>query len=326
MPVEVESNSRLHFGFVNLSDAHSRLFGSVGVCIDTPSLSVTVSRSDRVESNSEVARKYARLAVDELDVPGARVVVDESVPRHRGLGSGTQFALAVYAGVAELYRRQYDVRDVSPSLGRGMRNAIGVHAFRDGGLIVDAGQPTSDLLPDDPETGEWTVPPVVVREELPERCRFVLVVPRGETGRHGVSESESMRSVLEESDAELSDRVAGIVLRELLPSVHDGDIARFGSAVERIDRLNGQWFARQQGGVRNDVAEALAETLSDADPVAGVGQSSWGPTLYVVTTESESDATVAAVERALAAHDVSADVHVARPQNRGATVRREPAL
>ena len=122
---QVTTGARLHFGFQNLSLAHERLYGGVGVALDEPRVRVTATPAERVRCEDPAARRYAEQATDLLAVPGADVTVVESLPRHVGLGSGTQLALAVLAAVARAYDRALDVRDRAPDLDRGGRSGIG---------------------------------------------------------------------------------------------------------------------------------------------------------------------------------------------------------
>ena len=115
MATRVGTGARLHFGFLNLSLAHERLYGGLGVALDAPRTVLRVERADGIDAPDEVTAGYARRAVELLDVPGASVDVESAVPRHAGLGSGTQLALAVYAGVAGAYGLTPDHREAAPA-------------------------------------------------------------------------------------------------------------------------------------------------------------------------------------------------------------------
>ncbi len=67
----------------------------------------------------------------------------------------------------------------------------------------------------------------------------------------------------------------------LLPAVADRDLDTFGASLVELQSLVGDWFAPAQGGGRFSCPEvdALAGHLRDLG-LRGVGQSSWGPTLY----------------------------------------------
>jgi beta-ribofuranosylaminobenzene 5'-phosphate synthase len=318
--VRVSAGARLHFGFCNLSLAHERLYGSVGVALERPRVIVEAEPSTTVGCDDPLAREYAREAVDLLDLPGATVSVEQSLPRHVGLGSGTQLALAVLNAVAAAHDRPVDVRRLAPDLGRGGRSGVGVAAFESGGFVLDAGHPTARFTTDRPSAGEWTVPAVAARHEVPEDWRFVLVLPDADPGRSEAAEDESMRSVIERADPDTSDRIAGVVARRLLPAAATGAVERFGAAAAEIGRLNGAWYADEQGGVYRPPVGELVAALADDSAVYGAGQSSWGPAVYGVTDADTASEAAIAGRDALAAADLDGDVLVVRGRNRGADV------
>ncbi|UPV74987.1 GHMP kinase [Halorussus limi] len=316
----VAAGARLHFGFQNLSLAHERIYGSLGVALDSPAVEVTAERAEAVRCSHDDADAYVRRAVELLGVPGANVTVERTLPRHVGLGSGTQLALAVLAAVASAHGREPRVRERAPKLGRGGRSGIGVATFESGGFVLDSGHPTERFTADRPERGAWSVPSVAASHEVPDDWRFVVVLPDAEPGRNGDDEDASMRSVVERADPQLADEIAAVVTRRVLPAVAEDDPEAFGAAVAEVGRLNGAWYADEQGGVyRPPVGELVAE-LSGSPAVAGAGQSSWGPAVYAVTTERRAAAAREAAREALSAAGVGGEVLVAEPRNRGADI------
>ncbi|KAB1193753.1 GHMP kinase [Haloferax sp. MBLA0076] len=318
--VRVSAGARIHFGFLNLSLARDRLYGGLGVGLDEPSVVVSAEPATDIQCHHPTAHEYAERAVDLLGVPGAHVVVERTLPRHAGLGSGTQLALAVLQAVATTTETDVSVRHLAPDMGRGGRSGVGVASFERGGAIIDAGHPTARFTTDRPEDGSWTVPAVAARHSVPDDWRFLLVVPDVEPGRNGTAEEASMRSVVERADPATSDRIAGIVTRRLLPALADGSAERFGDAVESIGRLNGTWYADEQGGVYRPPVGALVSSLSESPAVYGSGQSSWGPTVYGVTDASRVDEAIEAGRVALDAAGIDGTVTVARGRNHGANV------
>jgi len=331
--------ARLHFGFCNLSLSHERLYGALGVGLTEPrvvvdaepdsAVGVTVEASTAAESSEsaravrEEVREYATAATDLLGVDGARVTVRESLPRHAGLGSGTRLAAATLAAVATAHSESVRVRERAPALGRGGRSGVGIATFESGGFVLDAGHPTARFTTDRPADGEWTVPPVAARHAVPDDWRFLLVDPDADPGRSGVAEDDAMRTAVERADPGIADRIGGIVTQQVLPSIATGNAEAFGAAVAEIGRLNGAWYADEQGGVyRPPVGEVVA-SLSGDSAVFGAGQSSWGPTVYGVTDADHADAAAAAGERALDAAGVGGSVSVVRAANESARIATE---
>jgi len=322
MTVRVTAGARLHFGFANLSLVHERLYGALGVGVDAPRTVVEARADDDLRCPSPDARPHVETALDLLDVAGASVEVVAAPTRHVGLGSGTQLALAVLSAVAHAHDRPARVRERAPALGRGGRSGVGVAAFEAGGFVLDAGHPTERFTTDRPARGSWRVPAVAARHELPADWRFVLVQPDARPGRNGDAEEESMRATIERAEPGIGDEVSGIVLRRVLPAVSNGDVEAFGAAVEAVGRLNGAWYADEQGGVYRPPIGAIVETLGDSPAVAGAGQSSWGPAVYGVTDGAHADEAVETAHVALDEAGVDGDVSVVAPLNQGARVER----
>lgn len=319
MNVTVAAGGRLHFGFRNLSLARERLYGAVGIGLAEPRVRVRAAPAATLECADPTARAYAETALDLLELPGATVTVEEPLPRHVGLGSGTQLACAVLTAVARAHRRESRVRERAPTLGRGGRSGIGVATFCGGGAIADVGHPASAHTPEPPANGEWETPPVDWRESVPDPLRFLLVLPDVPAGRDGDAEDRSIRRVVERADPRTADRVEAAVGR-LRAGLRTGDPERVGSAVDAIDRLNGRWYADVQGGCHRDPVGTVVDSLAGAEAVDGAGQSSWGPAVYGVTDVDRAAAARAAGQRALDAAGVAGTVRVVRAADRGADV------
>lgn len=323
MAVRVTTTGRLHFGFQNLSLAHERLYGSLGLAVETPRLILDCERAEEIHAEHPDTERYARRAVGILDVPGARVSVREPLARHIGLGSGTQFALAVLSGIARAYGRDPRVRERAPELGRGGRSGVGIATFQTGGFVLDAGHPATRFTAERPRDGTWTVPPVIARHPIPESWRFLLVVPDAEPGKHGDEEDSDMRAVVERASPGIADEITTICARRVLPAIVEADLRTFGTGVAEIGRLNGAWYADAQGGVYRPPVGEIVRELESARAIEGAGQSSWGPVVYGVTDRERTEAAREAGERALARAGVEGTVRVVGGRNSGAEIGRK---
>jgi len=342
MCVRVDVGGRLHVGFQNLSLAHERLYGGVGIALDSPRVLLEAEPADRVAVTAECAgtaavaagpadqpacdvdlvETYAERSCALFGVDGVAIDVVETLPRHVGLGSGTQTALATLAAVGRAHGRLPDVRALAPSLNRGGRSGVGVGTFESGGFVVDAGHPTERFTTAPPAAGEWSVPAITARHDIPQAWRFLVVLPDAEAGRSGEGEDESMRSVVETADPSVADSLAALLTRRLLPAIAEGRLEAFGDAVGEFGRLNGAWYADEQGGVYRPPAGRLIDELADSHAVRGVGQSSWGPAVYGITDASLADEAHTAAEDALAATGVDGEVRTVTPRNGGARITR----
>lgn len=270
--VTVEAPARLHFGLLDLRGHRGRRFGGIGAAVPEPSVVLEATPDTRVTAEGadagralEFARRY--LAAQHIEA-GAHLRVIRAIPPHAGLGSGTQLALSVARALAELYQRPADPVALAQAVGRGKRSAIGTWTFALGGFVLEGGR----------RPGADQVAPLLSRLSMPARWRAVIVIPDDRPGLSGPAEAEAFRQLPPPAEAEV-ERVAHLVLMQLLPALADADLTAFGAALSEVQRITGAWFAAAQGGAFAQAAAAMIERLG-AFGAAGVGQSSWGPTVY----------------------------------------------
>jgi beta-RFAP synthase len=274
----VETTARLHFGLLDLRGALGRHFGGVGAAAPAPGLLVSARRAAALEvtgDDAARAEEFARrflthsgLAGDHAR-SGARIHVHRTLPAHAGLGSGTQLALAVGRALAELHDIPMDASTLARAVGRARRSAVGTWTFAGGGLVVEGGRRSA---------GEC-VAPLLARLPFPLAWRCVVAVPHADAAINGGAEEAAFAQLPPppERDAE---RIAHLVLMALLPALAEADLATFGSALTAIQAINGRWFAPVQGGTfAPGPSEQLIHKMTEWG-AAGVGQSSWGPTVY----------------------------------------------
>jgi beta-RFAP synthase len=309
--VRVIAPARLHLGFLDLEGSLGRRFGSLGLAIDGLStrVSIATAAATQVVGVGELDRASALLGTlaDAWRLPPLRVAVEDAIPAHAGLGSGTQLALALGVGLARLSGRREGARDVARLLGRGGRSGIGIGAFEQGGFLLDGGG-----------AGDGKPPPVTARLPFPEAWRVLLILDESRTGLHGATENGAFQA-LPPFPAELAGLLCRLVLLRLLPGLALTDPAAVGSAVGEIQRRVGDHFAPAQGARFTSPAVSEALAWLEAQGIEGVGQSSWGPTGFALL---ESEARAAALREEAERRFGRAGLRflVARGRNRGAEV------
>lgn len=284
--VFVEAAARLHFGVLDLRGSLGRRFGGLGAAIPSPSLLLEASPAAEVTvagPDAERAAEFARRFLEHHGVGGgARLTVHRSIPPHSGLGSGTQLGLSVARALAELYRLPTAAPSLALAVSRGRRSAIGTWSFAYGGFIVEGGH----------RPQERTVAPLLGRYEVPESWRYVVAVPPGEPGLSGEAESTAFERLPAPPERD-PERVAHLVLMQLLPCLVEGDLPGFGAALTAIQRLTGAWFAPSQGGIfAPGLGPGLIARMTEWG-AAGVGQSSWGPAVYGLVEGADRSRTLA---------------------------------
>lgn len=304
----VQTPSRLHFGLLNIgaegspegwfsgAASASRRFGGVGMMVERPGLRVRVQASSSwlasgplAERALAFAHRFAegvRHAQGTRDLPPRQFVIEWAAPEHAGLGTGTQLGLAVARALAVSWGIDWDVRTLARLVGRGARSALGAHGFAHGGLLVESGKHSTD-----------TLAPLVVRLPFPEAWRLVLVVPTENdktAGLHGSREVEAFAQLAAAPAATgRTDALCRLVLLELLPSLVEGDVDAFGEALYDFNARVGEAFASVQGGTYASPRIAELVAFVRGQGVRGVGQSSWGPTVFAVVSDEDHAAHLA---------------------------------
>jgi beta-ribofuranosylaminobenzene 5'-phosphate synthase len=289
--VTVEVPARLHLGFLDLNGGLGRRFGSIGLAIGGLKTSITIGAASHMRvtgPESERVRGHLETMQRILDIDGAYDArIDEVIPPHVGLGSGTQIALAVAAGVRRLHGLPLDMRGDAIRLGRGARSGAGIGLFDRGGLVVDGGR--------GPAT---SAAPIISRMPFPEQWRVLVVLDPRRQGVHGGDEREVFSRLAPSSEADAA-HLCRLVLMKALPALAECDIASFGSAIKDMQVRLGDYFAPVQGGSRFSspaVAEALA--VLESEGAFGIGQSSWGPTGFAFApSPEEADRLLASARR-----------------------------
>lgn len=284
--VIVEAASRLHFGLLAPCAMASRQFGGVGAMVQPPALRV------RIEPATDGARAFsamgplaerAQQAIERVRAAGWPAEVEPptveivTAPRpHTGLGTGTQLGLSVVAGLRAYARLpELSPAELARLAGRGERSAIGVHGFFAGGLLVDAGKRDATSLA-----------PLVARMALPSEWRFVLITPEHEQGLSGAEERAAFQQLVEAPAASV-DRLCRLVLLGILPAVVERDFRALSERLYEFGREAGSLFALVQRGVfATEMVAARVEYIRRLG-VRGVGQSSWGPTVFALAESQD---------------------------------------
>jgi len=272
--VRIEAPARLHLGFVDVSGTLGRRFGSLGLTIEAFATVLQLRRADRFDAQgpqAERAGAYLRRLLDDYDPPGSVALqVLRAIPEHAGLGSGTQLALAVGKGFGALFDIPLCVSGLASRLDRGARSGIGIGAFEQGGFVLDGGRAASG-----------SYPPVVARLAFPAAWRVLLVFERARRGLFGEAERAAFRA-LEDFPRHRAAHLAHLILMRLMPALAEEDFVSFSQALGEIQHTVGDYFALAQGG--RYASKSVGETLAwlESRGVAGVGQTSWGPTGFAV--------------------------------------------
>ncbi len=316
--VEVLAPARLHLGFLDISGTLGRKFGSLGLAIDGIGTRVRLTRSpDRADPEQipERARRLLALLSEQHETLGPlQLSILEAIPEHVGLGSGTQLGLAIAAAVAALAGERVSARSLAELAERGARSGIGIGAFETGGLLVDGGKGSDD-----------GPAPIVARAEFPEAWRVILVFDHERRGLFGEAEKAAFRA-LPAFPSEAAAHLCHLTLLRLLPGVAEAAFDPVAEAIGEISACVGDYFAPVQGGRFASPRASRALAWARDQGHVGVGQSSWGPTGFVLLPSEVDARQLADALASRFASDDNISFKVCAGRNRGAEIRRSPAV
>jgi beta-RFAP synthase len=314
--VRVTTASRLHFGMFSFGQSGERQFGGVGLMIEKPAIRMRISPAERIETYGPLADRaaeFVRRVIDQLDGKprcGVRIEIESAPREHVGLGSGTQLGMAIAAGICAL--RSSDATataELARLAGRSGRSSIGTHGFAVGGLLVEAGRRRPEELS-----------PLIARVELPAEWRFLLLVPKRAVGLFGAAEREAFAKI-PPVPLSTTEALAREALLHLLPAAIEADFDEFSRSLYRYGTRAGECFASQQSGAFLDRRTAEIAAVIRRLGCEGVGQSSWGPTLFAAIRD-EAAGNELARQLSTATDLADYDILVTRPCNHGATTDR----
>ncbi len=332
--VRITTGARLHFGLLDIAAP----FGGCGVMIDTPKTIVTARVStkfsfttnvndpdhrarDHHQRATAIAQRIADATGSPASLPPVHVEVLDAAPAHTGLGSGTQLSLAIAEAILRVSpvtsssELAADLTGIPPRVGelwlgaadRGRRSAVGTHGYLTGGFIAEGLTPARTLYP---------LNTLDVRLEMPPAWRVAILLPIAADGAGTVSgdQEQAKFDALDAVSTQRRDELANILTTRLMPAIQDADFASFCDATTQYNQSSGELFALVQGGAYNGAATTHLIARLRTAGFSGVGQSSWGPGVFVWHPD---EASAAQFQQHWNSPELS--VFTARPQSTGRT-------
>lgn len=277
--VTVIAPARLHMGFIDLSGALGRHFGSIGVGLNDIQTHLCITNAKQLSVNgpgSERAIKATQQFCRLLNISDhIQISLNCAIPEHIGLGSGTQMSLAIGAGLNAFYDLGLSVREIAALTDRGARSGIGIGVFEQGGLVLDGGR--------GPDT---QTPPLLSQMTVPEHWRFILAFDSRGQGLHGEQEISAFKQLPPFPRAE-AERLAYLLLMQALPALAEQNLPLFGEVITQLQTAVGQHFAPVQGGIFASPEVAAAMAWLEQQGAVAIGQTSWGPTGFCAVDDPE---------------------------------------
>ena len=281
---ELRAPSRLHFGLLSFGRNDRPQYGGLGVMVEQPGLTLAVDKASAFTSVGEAADRVAEFSTSwqratQLPLPAVRLQLTQVPAQHVGLGTGTQLGLTVAAALYAASQRPVPPAETLAQVAnRAKRSSVGTYGFDRGGLIYELGKR------DDEPVGKLSDHVL-----LPETWRVTLLTPTRDVADEGLSGTAEQQAFgkLPTVPTTVTERLMELAEQAVLPAARSGDLAAFGEAIYEYGLTAGHCFDEAQGGpFATRQLEAWVRAIRDFG-IRGVGQSSWGPTLFAFHANEE---------------------------------------
>lgn len=309
--LKISAPARLHLGFVGLLNQSVSRYGAVGLAIDRPTIVVEAGQNTTWKTSGlaqEKVGRYIKNLTTALTLKhSVHINVINSIPEHVGLGSGTQLAMSVATACTLMNDTNLLPARLSGLLGRGGRSGIGTAAFESGGFLVDC-----------KAKSDFDARAIAKRIDFPPDWRIVLVFDDSYQGIHDEPEASAFEN-LGAFSPELSSTLHSILLDQVLPSLENREITDFGRGISIIQKRVGDFFSSVQGGRFMSPHVAAILDYAEQNNAAGIGQSSWGPTGFIIVDNETSAFNMKSkIQKRITGTDVR--LQICKPRNTGATI------
>ncbi len=327
----IKTPSRLHVTLIDLNGKYGRIDGGVGITTRQPRLILEITESnganqieftnnlpkDTLEDYQEKILSAASKINQYLNIEDCyHFHVKETFPSHSGLGSGTQLSLAVAKLILKMNDQDLPAPEIGKIVGRGGTSGIGVASFEEGGFIVDCGHKKtikSDFLPS--SASKASPAPVIARYDFPSDWKIILAIPQVERKVFGDGEVNIFQEYCPIPLKEVQELIH-LLFMKMMPAVLEEDLDFFGEAINEVQNVG---FKKVELNLQNPFIKELMDNLK-ASGAAGVGMSSFGPTVYAVT-DTNSKAVCRAARDSM--KDKEGEIILTSAQNHGAQICKD---
>ena len=294
--LSVSAPARLHFGLFSVGPVEANApypqYGGMGLMLNWPRQVLVAQPADELKIigpdrpeiekiienwfgfySTAIFPKQSIMAPSFWQLPIC-LRQSQALPRHIGLGSGTQLGFATVTLLNRFFKLPFlGPLETAVQTGRGKRSAIGSYGFFQGGFLVDRGKCSAA-----------EVAQLDFQTSFPTTWPILIAFPKQRQGIAGVAEDEAFSQIAatphshRESLIELTKQV-------IVPAVLKADYVGFAESIYQFGRGSGRHFAAVQGGDYNGPqVTRLIQQIRQLG-VKGVGQSSWGPCVYAISED-----------------------------------------
>tara|TARA_B100000959_G_scaffold18261_3_gene17640 strand:- start:5310 stop:6224 length:915 start_codon:yes stop_codon:yes gene_type:complete len=271
--IVVRARARLHLGLVKISDDPG--FISAGITIQHPFSQIKVCCTKHKQCGGFAQRdvERAKRLVGTVREYKAESII--SIPRHEGFGSGTRRALSIASAIMKLEKNRTSIYKTAEAMGRGERSMMGSLLFDKGGAAVDCGG-------------------TITCYKIPQKWRVIVIKPKmfqRERKIFGVIEDQRFEKIKPLSGSKLK-KFKDELSHTLVQGLASGNFKLFSNGICLLQKLAILQFGHLQvGSASTEMGKELLAQLKEQGFMAA-GQSSWGPTLFVIIGNSKDGARI----------------------------------
>lgn len=267
--------ARIHINSVDLSGSLGKYGFGLGFAVNDPSFEVSFTKASRFSTSgpdNERAKEFLLQISQNIGGSGGiDLKIEKHIPRHVGLGSGTQLALTCGLAWAIANNLEIEIERIAKFTHRSFFSGIGLAAFTQGGFVVDEGYEIENLIDKEPVG-------CLLRYPMDSGYKIVLVVP-STTIRplpHLKEPSEMKR--VSTTLIEQSRMIAHEVLIQMLPALTKGDFPLLCKSISKVNTLGyKQKEIDHYGTLVSDLIESFVSAGAEC-----AGMSSGGPAVYAL--------------------------------------------
>lgn len=292
--MRVIAPSRLHFGLFIESHGFGRVDGGAGVAVANPNLRVSVARSSEPQLTGPDGGELP--TPDWLVSLGAglrggsfRVVIEESLPRHVGLGSETALRMATALACSRLVDSELPAETLGTLVGRGGTSGVGVHASR-GGFVLDAGHdPGQKPLFVPSRQSRAPAPTLASHHSASSDWRVIHVRPKGVQGLCGPAERQFFNQHCPVPSNETA-AIIELVEHGLKPALEEQNLSLLQLVLGELQLIG---LKAREWRIQGAAVKELRDSWDFPMPLA---LSSMGPTSFTIVHQADVPAVLRKLE------------------------------
>ena len=328
--LRITTPCRIHLSLIDENGYTGRVDGGIGLMLDRPN--VVFEASNSAEEFKIEAHKYYRESIEVINIIASKVFkifnisnknfhfyLKRYYPSHVGLGSKTQLSLAIATAITMLKGLDSNTEDLTKLVERGGTSGIGWRGFESGGLILDGGHDFGKGKEKEtflPSSASSSANPAltIVRYDIPENWRFVVIIPNVKKGAYGDEEISIFQTHAPIPRNEVNE-VSHQIIMKVIPGVIKNDLKCFGEGLKRIQNIG---FKKIEVSLQDDVVKDLLCFFEEYG-LKAYGMSSFGPSVIgIVESDSEAEELLKTVQKTQ--RNGAGHIYICKPNNNGAKI------